>query len=109
MSKKLTLKDRHFISMYSRRLISTMKLRNVIDKFFEQIEPTAEEFKRFNITIDPKTFEFSCNDDEYTVEYEEFSPVVLEAMQKYIDMFDQEKAKKNDMLQRTFTYFRKIL
>jgi len=109
MSKKLTLKDRHFISMYSRRLVCTMKLRNVIDKFFAQIEPTPEEFKKFNIVIDPKTFEFSCNDDEYTVEYEEFSPVVLDAMKSYIEMFDAEKAKKNDMLQRTFSYFRKLL
>lgn len=109
MSKKLTLKERHYISMYSRRLLCTMKLRSVIDKFFAQIEITPEEFNKHKVKIDPKTLEFSCDDDSYTVEYESFSPIVLDSMKDYIAMFDQEKAKDNEMLQNSFEYFRKIL
>ena len=106
---KLTLEERHYISMYARRLICTMKLRSVIDKFFAQIEITPEEFKKYGVKVDPKTLEFSCDDNEYTVEYKEFPTFVLESMKEYIAMFDHDKAKNNEMLQKTFKYFRKIL
>lgn len=109
MSIKLTLEDRHFISMYARRLICTMKLRSVIDKFFAQIEITPEEFKTHGIAIDHKTLEFSCKDGEYTVEYNDLSPVVIESMKEYISMFDHDRAKDNEMLQKTFKYFRKLI
>ena len=109
MSKKLTLEDRYYISMYSRRLPCTLPLRFAIDKFFNQIDINPEEFKKYEVKIDPKTLEFSCDDENYTVEYEEFPPAVIEAMKKYIKMLDHEKNKENKMLQKTFTYFQKII
>ena len=107
--KSLTLEDRYYISMYSRRLICTIQLRGVIDAFFAQIEITPEEFKSHKVVIDPATLDFSCADSDYSVEYKEFSPVVIKAMEDYIAMFDQEKVKKSEMLQSTFSYFRKII
>jgi len=109
MSKKLTLNDRHSIGMYTRRIPCTLAIRGVIDKFFAQIEITPEEFKKYNVKIDPETLEFQCENDEYTVEYKEFPKEILEGMKAYIHMFDHEKAKDNKMLQRSFKYFRKIL
>jgi len=109
MGIKLNLEDRYFISMYARRLICTMKLRSVIDKFFAQIEITPEEFKKYGVVIDSKTLEFSCTDCEYTVEYNDFPSPVIESMKKYISMFDYDKVKNNEMLQKTFKYFRKLI
>jgi hypothetical protein len=95
--------------MYSRRLPSTLKLRFSIDAFLQQIEISPEEVRKYEVTIDSKTLEFSCNDDDFTVEYEEFHPDVLEEMKNYIQMLDHEKNNENEMLQKTFTYFRKII
>jgi len=107
--KKLTLKDRYFLSMYARRLPCTIALRFSIDNFFNQIEITSEEVKKFEVKINPKTLEFECNDNEHTTEFKEFPEEVLKSMKSYIKMFDHEKNKTNEMVQRTFEYFRKIL
>lgn len=109
MGIKLNLEDRHFISMYARRLICTMKLRSVIDKFFAQIEITPEEFKNYGVSIDPKTLDFSCKNTDYTVEYTDLSPIVIDSMKTYMSMFDHDKVKDNEMLQKTFKYFRKLM
>ena len=109
MSTKLNLEDRYYISMYSRRLPSTLKLRFAIDAFLKQIEITPEEIKTYGVTINPKTLQFSCNNDSYEVEYEEFHSDVLSSMKDYIELLDHEKNNENEMLQRTFTFFRKIL
>lgn len=109
MTKKLTLEDRYYISLYSRRLTCTIALRYKIDEFFNQIEITPEEMKTYGVRIDDKTMEFKCNDNTYTVEYEKFSDEVIASMKEFISMFDHEKHKTNEMLQRAFKYFRKIM
>ena len=109
MTKKLTLDERHHISMYARRLPCTVALRFKIDQFFNTLEITSEELKKYDVTIDPKTMEFSCNDSEYTVEYEDFDPVIIDSLESFIVMFNHEKHKNNEMLQRAFKYFKKII
>jgi len=108
MATKLTLEDRYYISMYSRRLPCTIALRYKIDQFFDQIEITSEEIKKFDIKID-ENLKFTCNDEKYTVEYEEFPEEVLKAMKAFIVLFDHEKNKNNEMIQRSFSYFKQII
>ncbi len=109
MSKKLTLKDRFYLSMYTRRLPCTLQLRCAVDGFFKQIEITPEEFKNHKIKIVPGTMDFECSDEEYTVEYDEFPQPVLDAMQGYINATDIEKNKDNELVKKTNDCFRKIL
>jgi hypothetical protein len=109
MTKKLTLEDRYFLNMYSRRLPCTIALRFSFDKFLDQIEITSDEVKKYDVKINSESLKFECNDKEFIVEYEEFPPAVIEAMKKYISMFDHDKNKNNEMLKRTFEYYRKIM
>ena len=108
MSKKLTLEDRYYISMYSRRLPCTIALRYQIDKFFDQIEITSDEIKQYEVKIDENLM-FTCNDENYTVEYEEFPEEVIKSMKAFIVLFDHEKNKNNEMVQRSFTYFKQVM
>lgn len=109
MSKKLTLDERYHISMYARRLPCTLPLRFAIDKFFNQIEIIPEEMEKYGIEVNTETREFICNDDEYTVEYKEFPPEVVKAMDEYIKMYSHEDNDNNEMLQKTFNYFNLII
>ena len=109
MTKKLTLEDRHFINMYCRQLTCTLLLRFAIDKFINQIELTPEEIRKFDVKIDITDMRFECNDPEYTVDYEEFPPEVIKAIENYIKYLDNDKNSKNEMLQKSFKYFRKII
>lgn len=109
MSKKLTLEDRYYISMYSRKLPCTVHLRFNIDTFLDQIEITPEEAEKYNVTVDVDASVFECSDDNYTVEYERFPPAVVDAMKRYINLLDQEDNKENILLQRIFTYFKKVI
>lgn len=109
MSKKLTLEDRYYISMYSRKLECTLKLRFAIDNFLDQIAITSDEMDKYDITINKETMQFESNDESYSVEYEEFPQEVLESMGNYISMYDHEKNKENLLLKRTMEYFRKVL
>ena len=109
MSKKLNLEDRYYISMYSRRLPCTLQLRFAIDDFLEQITITADEVAQYEIDIDKNTMEFKCNNSEYSVEFTEFPEPVLDAINTYIGMYGHEKNKENVLLQRTFTFLKKVL
>lgn len=107
MAKKLTLEDRYYISMYSRKLPCTLQLRFAIDAFLDQIEISPEEVKAREVKI--STMKFKCNDPKSTTEYEEFPEPVIEAMKSYIEVLDYDKNKDNVFVHRTFDYFRKII
>jgi len=92
--KQLSLEDRYYLSMYSRRLPCTLRLRLAIDAFLEQIELTPEEIKEHNIEINPSKMEFT-SDSNIDVEYEEFHPDVIIAMKNYITIFDSEGNAEN--------------
>jgi hypothetical protein len=109
MSTKLTLEDRYYISMYSRKLPCTVSLRFTIDQFHQQIEITPEEAEKYEITINPKDGSFITNDPDYVVEYEKFPTQVVNAMKRYVDLLDQEKNTENVLLQNILTYFSKII
>lgn len=109
MSNKLTLEDRYFINMYSRKLPCTVSLRFTIDQFHQQIEITPEEAEKYAVTIDSTNGSFITNDPEYVVEYEKFPTQVVDAMKRYVDLLDQEKNEDNVLLQNILTYFSKII
>lgn len=109
MSKSLTLEERYFISMYSRKLPCTVALRFSIDAFLQQIEITPEEVEKYDITIDVGAGTFECNDPDYTVEYEKFPTQVINAMERYVKLLDEEKNEDNILLQKILAYFRKLL
>jgi len=109
MATKLTLEDRYYLSMYSRRLPCTLQLRFAIDAFLDQIEITPEELKNHGVKINGETMEFECKNPEVETEYEDFPEPVKSSMRSYIKMLDHDKNNKNVMLAKTFEYFRKIL
>jgi len=109
MSNKLTLEDRYYISMYSRKLPCTVSLRFTIDQFHQQIEITPEEGEKYEVGIDPENGLFICNDPDYVVEYEKFPTQVIDAMKRYVDLLDQEKNEDNVLLQNILTFFSKII
>jgi len=109
MTKKLTLEDRYYISMYARKLECTLKLRFAIDNFLDQIAISADEVKEFEVDVDRNTMQFTCNDSDYSVEYSEFPEPVIEAMSGYMGMYDHDKNKDNVLLQRTFEFYKKIV
>lgn len=109
MSTKLNLEDRYYLSMYSRKLPCTVHLRFNIDTFLDQIEITSAEAEQYNVTVDLDAGTFTCSDENYTVEYERFPPAVVEAMKHYVKLLDVEDNKNNVMLQKIFTFFKKII
>jgi hypothetical protein len=109
MSIKLNLEDRYYISMYARKLECTLKLRFAIDNFLDQIAITPEEVKEYGVDVDRETMQFVTNNNDYSVEYEEFPEPVIEAMSGYIGMYDHDKNSDNVLLQRTFEFFRKVI
>ena len=109
MSHKLTLNDRYHISMYSRRLQCTLKLRFAIDAFLQQLDFTKDEIEKYEISVDSTTYEFKYNDASYAVEYESFPVEIVEAINNYISLYDHEQNKENALLTNTLEYFRKVL
>ena len=109
MTIKLNLEDRHYINMYSRRLRSTIQLRYSIDSFFDKLNITPEEMKKYGVSIDPNNYEFKCNDDTYEVEYESFPSAVIESMKEFIKTYDHGSNKNNEMIQKMVKYFNKII
>lgn len=109
MSKKLTLEERYYISMYSRKLPCTVSLRFTIDQFHQQIEITPDEVEKFEVSIDPANGKFICNDTAYTVEYEKFPTQVVGAMKRYVNLLNDSKNEDNVLLQNILKYFSKII
>lgn len=109
VTKSLTLEDRYRLSMYSRKLPCTLRLRLVINDFLSQIEITSDEMKKFEVSIDPVTMAFNCNDSEYTVDYTEFPQDIIIAMTRYVSLLDTEKNSDNVLLQKTLVTFKKII
>lgn len=109
MSKSLTLEDRYYLSMHVRKMTCTLLLRLHVDEFLNSIDITSDEAKQYEITIDPETHKFTCNDPEYVVEYDEFNPYVIQSMKNYISMYDHEGYVDNQFIQRGFSYFRKLI
>lgn len=109
MSVKLNLEDRYYISMYSRRLPCTLKLRFAIDAFLQQIEITESEMRENGVSIDSKTMQLTCSNPDYVVEYTEFHKDIVDSIKNYIKLLDHEKNADNELLQKTLKYFKKIV
>jgi hypothetical protein len=107
---KLTLDDRSYLSIYSRQLPCTLKLWYAINAFTKQIDITKQEIADNGITFDPSTgIVIPEAAKDLTTEFESFPQPVIDAMKDYLDVMDNEDNKKNVMIQKTFSYFRKII
>ena len=104
---KLTLEDRFNLSRYSRKLPCTLSLRLSINVFLAQLEITADELKKYDVTISPTTF--SSNDPDYMISYESFPPAVIDAIKRYVKFVDNEKNVDNVLLQKMLETFKKIV
>lgn len=109
MSIMLTLEDRYYINMYSRQLPCTVSLRFTIDQFHQQIEITPSEVEIYEISTDPSTGKFICNDASYVVSYDKFPTQVIDAMRRYVDLLSNSKNEDNVLLQNILKYFSKVI
>ncbi len=105
--RTLTLEDRYYLSMYSRRLQCTLELRFAIDAFLQQIQITEAEIGTYGIKIDVDNKTFSCNDPSYTVEYANIPASITTAMGEYVNAVENSK-QTNELILRTAEYFRKL-
>ncbi len=110
MSIKLSIKERYDLMKYVHKLPCTLKLRMAIDAFFQQIELTEEENQKYDIKIDPSTYQISTNDDSYVREYESFPEEVVSSLKSYVDAYDgKEEYRNNKMLQDALLTFKKAI
>lgn len=104
----LTIRERFELIKYTHRLPSTLKLRLAVDEFFNMLEITDEEATKFQIKVDPATFELSCNDESYVTVFDKLPEDALTAIKNYIYSFDTEENKENPVLQKALVIFKKV-
>ena len=75
----LTLEDRYYVNLFTRKLPCTLKLRFALDSFLNMIDFTEEEIKKYAIRIVPQQSKFECNDEKVTFEYKDVPEEVTEA------------------------------
>ena len=80
---KLNIKQRYDLQKYTGLLLSTLSLRLEIEKFWQELAFTEDEYKQYNIRAEGQ--DVVSDDENYTIEIGEVSPVVLGAMQYYIE------------------------
>lgn len=80
---KLNIKQRFDLQKYTGLLLSTLSLRLEIEKFWQELAFTEDEYTQYNIRAEGHGV--ACDDEDYSIEIGEVSPVVLGAMQYYIE------------------------
>lgn len=109
MSIQLSLEDRYYLSMYTRRLPCTLKLRFAVDAFLESIDIKSDEATKYEVSINQETYQFKCNDSNYKVVYDDFPIEVTDAMRSYIRLYDHEQNINNVLLHNTIDSFKKVI
>lgn len=80
---KLNIKQRYDLQKYTGLLLSTLSLRLEIEKFWQALAFTDEEYAQYNIRAEGH--DVVSDNADYTIDIDEISPVVLGAMQYYIE------------------------
>lgn len=109
MSISLTIKDRYELIKYTHKLPCTLRLRQAVDGFFDQIELSEAEKEKYDIKVDPLTYEVSSNDETYEVLYETFPEPVIKAISGFVRDYDNEEGQKSPLVKSALSVFKKVL
>lgn len=105
----LTLEDRYYVNLFTRKLPCTLKLRFALDSFLNMIDFTEEEIKKYAIRIVPQQSKFECNDEKVTFEYKDVPEEVTEAVREFVVSMDTEENDKNLFIKDMVKYLKKVL
>lgn len=105
----LTLEDRYYVNLFTRKLPCTLKLRFALDSFLNMIDFTEEEIKKYAIRIVPQQSKFECNDEKVTFEYKDVPEEVTEAVREFVVSMDTEENDKNMFIKDMVKYLKKVL
>lgn len=105
----LTLEDRYYVNLFTRKLPCTLKLRFALDAFLNMIDFTEEEIKKYAIRIVPQQSKFECNDEKVTFEYKDVPEEVTEAVREFVVSMDTEENDKNMFIKDMVKYLKKVL
>ena len=105
----LTLEDRYYVYLFTRKLPCTLKLRFALDSFLNMIDFTEEEIKKYAIRIVPQQSKFECNDEKVTFEYKDVPEEVTEAVREFVISMDTEENDKNMFIKDMVKYLKKVL
>jgi hypothetical protein len=105
----LTLEDRYYVNLFTRKLPCTLKLRFALDSFLNMIDFTEEEIKKYAIRIVPQQSKFECNDEKVTFEYKDVPEEVTEAVREFVISMDTEENDKNMFIKDMVKYLKKVL
>ena len=105
----LTLEDRYYVNLFTRKLPCTLKLRFALDSFLNMIDFTEDEIKKYAIRITPQQSKFECNDDKVTFEYKDVPEEVTEAVREFVTSMDTEENDKNLFIKDMIKYLKKVL
>jgi hypothetical protein len=105
----LTLEERYYVNLFTRKLPCTLKLRFALDSFLNMIDFTEEEIKKYAIRIVPSQSKFECNDDKVTFEYKDVPEEVTESVREFVTSMDVEENDKNVFIKDMVKYLKKVL
>ena len=105
----LTLEDRYYVNLFTRKLPCTLNLRFALDSFLNMIDFTEEEIKKYAIRIVPQQSKFECNDEKVTFEYKDVPEEVTEAVREFVISMDTEENDKNMFIKDMVKYLKKVL
>ena len=105
----LTLEERYYVNLFTRKLPCTLKLRFALDSFLNMIDFTEEEIKKYAIRIVPSQSKFECNDDKVTFEYKDVPEEVTESVKEFVTSMDVEENDKNVFIKDMVKYLKKVL
>lgn len=88
----LNIKQRYDLQKYTGLLYSTLKLRLEIEKLWQELSFTDEEYSKYNIRA--VGHDVTSNDENYVIEIQQVSPVVIASMRHYIS--DNEEANSEN-------------
>ena len=105
----LTLEERYYVNLFTRKLPCTLKLRFALDSFLNMIDFTEEEIKKYAIRIVPSQSKFECNDDKVTFEYKDVPEEVTESVKEFVTSMDVEENDNNVFIKDMVKYLKKVL
>ncbi len=105
----LTLEERYYVNLFTRKLPCTLKLRFALDSFLNMIDFTEDEIKKYAIRIVPSQSKFECNDDKVTFEYKDVPEEVTESVREFVTSMDVEENDKNVFIKDMVKYLKKVL
>jgi len=106
---KLNAKQRLDLIVYSRNYLeSTILVRNEIENFFSRVTVTKEEEEKY-LTINEGSVELSQAGESYITEFPSITPGILQAIQKFINTYDNEETKDSESIRKALEVFKLVV